>query len=339
MNVRTLVVTNMYPTPAKPHGGAFVAAQVESLRDIGIEVEVCHLDRQTEGRGVYRGLSGKVEGLVAASNPDLVHVQYGGVLASNVTRTVRDRPVLVSFCGDDLLGGAGGGILDRAARSYNVLASRRAAAQAAGIVVKSRNLFEALPQGVDRGRVWILPNGVDLSRFRPLDKLECQTRLGWDPARPHVLFPAPRERAEKRFELAEAAVGRLDGGPAHAELHPLSGVNHEDVPIWLNAADVVVLTSSREGSPNAVKEALACNVPVVSVDVGDVRERIEQIAGCYLAEASPADLADKLRRVLERRRRIAGRERMSELAIERVADKLREIYELLTTVGGQRELP
>ena len=328
--MRALIVTNMYPTADRPHDGAFVAGQVESLREIGVEIEVCHLDRQAEGRAVYRGLSDRVGRLVVTSEPDLVHVQYGGVLASRITRTIRDRPVLVSFCGDDLLGGAGGGLLDRAARGYNVFASRRAAARAAGIVVKSRNLYDALPRGVDKARVWILPNGVDLSRFRPLDKLECQTRLGWDPARSHVLFPAPRERPEKRFELAEAAVTELDGSAGRSELHSLSGVEHEEVPVWLNAADVVLLTSSREGSPNAIKEALACNVPVVSVDVGDVRERIEGIAGCYLAEATPEDLAEKLRLAIVDEGRIDARPGMSELAIESVAAKLREIYETLT---------
>ena len=327
--MRALIVTNMYPTVARPHGGAFVAGQVESLRKIGVEVEVCHLDRQFEGRNVYRGLSQKVGQLVAAFEPDVVHAQYGGVMASKVSRTIRDRPVLVSFCGDDLLGGADGGLIERASRAYGVYASRRAATRAAGIVVKSRNLFEALPRGIDRTRVWLLPNGVDLSRFKPLDRSDCQGKLGWDPARKHVLFPAPRERTEKRFELAEAAVIQLDGAAGHAELHSMAGLQHEDVPIWLNAADVVLLTSSREGSPNAIKEALACDVPVVSVDVGDVRERIEGMTGCYLAEATPEDLADKLRRALEGRGRIDGRARMAELSIERVAAKLRDIYATL----------
>lgn len=325
--MRALIVTNMYPTPARPHAGTFIAAQVNSLRDIGVELDVWHVDRQEKGRAVYRGVSGEARRLVAAYEPDLVHVQYGGVLASQITRAIRDRPVLVSFCGDDLLGSPGGSRLDLVAGGFNILASRRAAARAAGIVVKSRNLFEALPRTVDRReRVWILPNGVDLSRFRPLDQRDCQRRLGWDSARKHVLFPASPDRTEKRFSLAEAAVTQLDGGTGHTELHSLAGVEHAGVPIWLNAADVVLLTSSREGSPNAIKEALACNAPVVSVDVGDVAERVEGVAGCYLAEATPADLADKLRCVFEGAGRSNGQERMSELSLERVAAKLRDVY-------------
>jgi teichuronic acid biosynthesis glycosyltransferase TuaC len=327
--MRALIVTNMYPTAARPHAGAFIASQVESLRELGVEVEVCHLDRPAQGRSVYRRLGRTMRGLVDSTQPDVVHVQYGGVLASRISRAVRDRPVLVSFCGDDLLGGGGGGPLDRAARSYNVIASRRAAARAAGIVVKSRNLFHALPRGLNGERVWILPNGVDTSRFRPLEQRECQSMLGWDAARKHILFPAPAWRPEKRFELAEAAVARLDGDHS-VELHALEGVTHDQVPTWLNAADAVLLTSSREGSPNAVKEALACNVPVVSVDVGDVRERLEGIDGCHIAEATPDDLAEKVQRVLERDSRIEGRERVETIGIDRVARKLLGIYRTLT---------
>ena len=327
--MRALIVTNMYPTPSKPHAGAFVAAQVESLRELGVDTEVWHVDRQGKGRSAYRGLSQAARRLVTEYQPDLVHVQYGGVLANRISRAVQDRPVLVSFCGDDLLGSRGDGVVDFALGQLNILASRRAAARAAGMVVKSRNLYDALPHRVDRERVWILPNGVDLSRFRPLDQRECQRLLGWDTERKHVLFPALLDRPEKRFGLAKEGVAQLNRSRGDVELHPLSGVEHAEVPTWLNAADVVLLTSSREGSPNAIKEALACNVPVVSVDVGDVAERIEGIAGCYLAEETPEDIAAKLDRVIEGPGRVDAQVQMSELAIERVAAKLNRIYETL----------
>jgi glycosyltransferase involved in cell wall biosynthesis len=107
----------------------------------------------------------------------------------------------------------------------------------------------------------------------------------------------------------------------------LRGVSHTDVPIWLNASNVVLITSLHEGSPNIVKEALACNVPVVSVDVGDVKERTRNIQGCYLASPEPAALADKLQRVYESVGRVAGRIAVEELSLERVAARLREFYQ------------
>jgi glycosyltransferase involved in cell wall biosynthesis len=108
-------------------------------------------------------------------------------------------------------------------------------------------------------------------------------------------------------------------------------VPHEEVPLWLNAADVVLLTSTHEGSPNAVKEALACNVPIVSVEVGDVRERIDGVEGCHCAAATPPDLAAKLAEVLERGERVRGREQVLELSLPTVARRLRAIYEMLAT--------
>ena len=323
--MRVLAVTNMYPTDAHPADGTFVAAQVESLRDIGIDTEVLFLDRLAAGRQVYRGLAETVRARLESVNPDLVHVMYGGVMSAVVTKAIRERPVLVSFCGSDLLGIRGGAVLKLSAR-FGVAASKRAAVRAAGIVVKSENLLEALPRGIDRSHLWLLPNGVDLRRFSPMDRLECQRRLGWDPSRGHALFPADPSRPEKRFGLAEACVARLNENGADVELHVLKGVPHEDVPRWLNAAEAVLVTSTHEGSPNAVKEALACNVPVVSVDVGDVRARIEGIDGCYIADPTSEDLAVKLGRVFERGAPIDARTKMTEISLEHVAERLGEIY-------------
>jgi glycosyltransferase involved in cell wall biosynthesis len=327
--LRSLIVTNMYPTPTVPGTGTFVADQVESLRGLGVHVDLMHLTRQDGGRRVYRDLSRRVKNAVDATQPDVVHVMYGGVMADITTRAARERPVVVSFCGTDLLGGRTVGKVSQLALRYGVFASRRAARRASAIVVKSRNLFDALPRSVDRSRVWIIPNGIDLSRFRPRDRAECQRELGWDQSRKHVLFPAVPTRPEKRFALAQAAVAVLNGA-ATVELHALSGVPHDEVPVWMNAADAVVLTSAHEGSPNAVKEALACNVPVVSVDVGDVRDRLEGIEGCFLAEATPEDLAAKLALVFERSSRIEAREHLVELSLGRVAERLRDIYQLVS---------
>lgn len=324
--VRALVVTNMYPTPTAPYAGTFVAEQVESVRARGVEVDVLHLPRHELGRYVYRGLGRKVKDAVASFDPDLVHVAYGGVMAETVTRSIRDRPVLVTFHGTDLLAGRASGFLHALALRLGVVASHRAARRAAGVIVVSRTLLDALPRSLDRSRVWVVPNGVDLSRFRPLDWAECQRTLGWHPARTHVLFPASPSRPVKRFELAEAAVAAANRDGADIELHALERVAHDDVPMWLNAASAILLTSAHEASPVIVKEALACNVPVVSVDVGDVCERVADVEGCFIADATPEDLAAKLLRALARGEPIAGRERVAELSLERVATQVHRIY-------------
>jgi teichuronic acid biosynthesis glycosyltransferase TuaC len=325
--IRAAVVTNIYPSPGRPGEGTFVADQVESLRAAGVDTRLVYVPRADGGMGVYRALAGRIRD--CTGSVDVVHVMYGGVMADVVTRAVRDVPVLVSFCGTDLLGGKGRGAVHGLARRYGVVASRRAARRAQGVVVKSPNLLAALPRGVDRSRVSIVPNGVDLRRFRPRDRADCRAQLGWNPRRRHVLFPSPTDRPEKRFRLAERAIEAVVRSGIDVELHALVDVAHDDVPTWLNAADIVLLTSAHEGSPNAVKEALACDVPVVSVDVGDVRERIEGVDGCRIADPDPGDIARNLIEVLERGRPIAGRERVAELALPRVAARIRDIYAAL----------
>lgn len=327
--MRVLVVTNMYPTPKLPGSGTFVATQVESLRGIGLDVEVLHVPRAEVGRSVYRGLGRKVRELAVGFRSSVVHVMYGGVMADTVTRALAGRPVVVSFCGSDLLGGGGQGVLERLALRHGVRASYRAAGRAAGVIVKSQNLLKALPSSVPRARAWLVPNGIDLARFRPLDPEECRRKIGWDAGRQHVLFPARRSRPEKQFPLAAAGVRLLDKRGVSVELHELDGVRHDDVPVWLNAAHVVLLTSAYEGSPNALKEALACDVPVVSVDVGDVKERLDGIAGCFLADPTAEDIAAKIERALAHPERINGRGAVADLALERVAARLRDIYDVV----------
>jgi glycosyltransferase involved in cell wall biosynthesis len=325
-SVQALVVTNMYPSPATPALGTFVEDQVTRLRETGVNIDLLCVDRAGGGRGAYRGLGTRVQRAIDDIDPDLVHVMYGGVMADVVTRTIRDRPVLVAFCGSDLLGGHAISGIAKWSERYGVRASARAARRATGVVVKSRNLFEALPPGLDEGRTWVLPDGVDLGRFRPLDRDDCRRALGLDPDRRHVLFPAAPDRPEKRYALARAAVARLDETGAHVQLHALGRVPHDDVPTWMNAADAVLLTSMYEGSPNVIKEALACNVPVVSVDVGDVRELVQGIDGCFVAEPVPEDLAAKLGRVLERSHRIDGRPQAEEVSLDRITARLVGIY-------------
>jgi glycosyltransferase involved in cell wall biosynthesis len=336
--MRILAVTNMYPTPQNQASGIFVEQQIKGLRQIGLEVEVCIVDRTSKGMGAYWGASAQIRAKVVRDQPDVVHVMYGGVLADITTRAVYHTPVVVSFCGSDLLGEPLAGSLRRWLASYGVWASHRAVRRARGIVVKSRNLQDALPDYVNPLKIRIIPNGIDLDRFKPLDRHTCRDQLRWHASRFHVLFASPAGASCKRPELARAAVQALNGLGIDAELHQLAGVPHHEVPVWLNASNVLLLTSLTEGSPNIVKEALACDLPVVSVEVGDVGERIRGIEGCYLGLSEPGDLAAKLHMVHAGTGRVAGRGKIQELSLKRVALRLREFYsELLESWGKKGE--
>ncbi len=325
--MRVLAVTNMMPTPENPRAGTFVEQQIRGLEAIGCEVRVLFIDRSRLGKRAYRSTRPMLREALVKERPDLVHVMYGGVMAELATRVVGSLATVVSFCGTDLLGEESGPVSLRVRAAIGVWCSRRAARRAHHLVVKSRNLELALPRSIDRGRVTIIPNGVNLERFRPLDRAECRGRLGWSADAFHVLFSTGEMGgSNKRLPLAEAAVDHLRAHGVDAVLQIMRSAPHDEVPLWLNAADAVILTSMHEGSPNIVKEALACNRSVVSVAVGDVAERIEALDGCFLAEPSADHLAEKLALVHAGAGCTGGRARMEELSVERVAERLLGVY-------------
>jgi glycosyltransferase involved in cell wall biosynthesis len=181
----------------------------------------------------------------------------------------------------------------------------------------------------------VIPCGIDVNRFVPMDREACRRELGWSSDRLVVLFNSNGGDPVKRPALAYAAVEELRRSGVPVELRELRNRPYAEMPTFLNAGDVLLLTSRHEGSPTIVKEALACNLPVVSVDVGDVRQRIEGIAGCFLAEPDAHDLAAKLRMVAEGPRRIEGRREIASLSIESVAEELRAFYGEVCTASNR----
>jgi len=366
----------MYPTPERPTNGIFVEQQIRGLRAKGVEIEIFFVDRLSQGMSCYYRMRRALAAAVERFQPDLLHVMYGGVMADQVTRQFPERPLVVTFHGSDLFGENHSGWVRKWISHYGVRCSWRAAQRAREVVVVSRFLEALLPSGVDRSKVRINPCGVDLERFEPLDREECRRRLGWAEDGFQVLFSSNAGDPVKRPALAREAVALLRRSGIRAELHYLHDVPYADVPRWLNASDAVILPSFQEGASTIVKEALACKVPVVSVDVGDVAERIEGIAGCYLAEPNADDLAEKLGRVWGAKpangapdseialtpplsrptgegdrmsgegflvtvhalpRRVNGRQKMQDFSIERIAARLRDFYEeVLGTTRASR---
>jgi glycosyltransferase involved in cell wall biosynthesis len=321
--LRVLVVTNMWPSLDRPAFGSFVEAQVTSLRSAGIGIDV-HVIRGDSHPSAYLTSVPAIIRHARDFGADLVHAHYGlaGWSASFVP-----RPLVVSFCGDDLLGTP-----DMAGRPtwksrIAVRMSHRAARRADAIICKSENLRQALPSLADRKRAEVIPNGVDLSRFRPGDRQEARARLGLAPDTPFVLFPhSTEQRAQKRFDLAAAAVAAAGQQYPGVQLLTVSGVPHQNMPDWYRAADCFLLTSRTEGSPNTVKEALACGLPVVTVDVGDVRRWTERVPGCEIAEPDPASLADAITRVLQRGERVDPAAVIDELGQQVAASRVMDVY-------------
>jgi len=321
-----LAVTNIYPSPTRPTCGVFIEQQIAGLREIGLKVNVFYVDRAEDGMKAYFRMLRPLAAAVQETKPALLHVMYGGIMADRVTGWSRRLPTVLTFHGSDLLGENLSGCLRKWISWIGIQCSRRAASRADGVVVVSSRLKRALPYGLDAAKVRVIPCGIDLARFRPMDRSACRRQLGWDAARFNILFASNNGDPVKRPGLAVAAMETLTSSGVRAELHLLQGVSNTEVPIWMNASDALILTSLHEGSPTVVKEALACGLPVVSVDVGDVAERVRGVEGCHLALPQPRDLAAKLALVNRVGLRVDARERMQGLSLAQVALRLEDFY-------------
>jgi glycosyltransferase involved in cell wall biosynthesis len=333
--MHVLAITNMYPNAEFPASGTFVATQLKGLQNIGVQVDVLFVERSRKGKSVYLEMGKSFRQSVACVRPDIVHVMYGGVMSAIVTHSVGSQPIVVSFCGSDLFGERFPSLKRRIEANAGIFASHIAAHRADGVIVKSQKLKDMLPADISPSKVRVIPNGVDLNTFYPMDSRICRNYLGWNPGGFHILFSIASYHSSerKRLVLARASAEALKRSVADTELHEMCGVAHSEVPFWINASDVVLLTSLSEGSPNIIKEALACDVPVVSVDVGDVVEWISEIDGCYVAFPSSEDITRKLALVHKERRRVSGRGHMSGISIEQVAHKVKYFYQDILNEG------
>jgi len=175
--MRILAVTNLYVTPRVPSLGTYVEQQIKGLRQVGLNVDLLFLDRAQRGIGVYFFLASQLRSRIKEYKPDLIHVMYGGIMADLVTRAARDIPTVVTFHGSDVLGQHLAGRIREAIAGFGVRCSMRAAQRASGIIAVSKSLVDALPQSVNRSRVRVIPCGIDVRRFKPLDQGTCRRRL------------------------------------------------------------------------------------------------------------------------------------------------------------------
>jgi len=173
----------------------------------------------------------------------------------------------------------------------------------------------------------VISNGVDFSRFFEIDKETSRKKLDLIKDIKQVLFCSDPKRPEKNFKLANEAVALLPF--SNVELSVIYNLKQEDLVHYYNAADCLILTSFHEGSPNVIKEAMACNIPIVSTDVGDVKDVISKTNGCFISSFEPNDVADKIQKAFEYDKRTTGREDIKHLESSIVAKKIINIYKIV----------
>lgn len=319
-DLNILIVTAMYPHPGNEGYGAFVMQQVEQLRALGHSVEVLH----------FPGYRSKTEYLKAAAGVfhrtrsqryDILHAHYGVTgLATFFRNSV---PLVISVHGSD-------GLVGRLEPFITRFTCRRADA----VIVASATIAEKIPGT-------IIPCGVDLDVFSPKPKADARRQLGLAANRKYVLFPFDPARPVKRHELAKAAVARLQRKLPEAEMLIIWRAQNGEMPLFYSAADAMILCSSSEASPTSVKEALACNLPVVSTDVGDVREIMRGISGVEIAKPNAESLAAELQRVLERDSSLPfdGRTSMQRYSQRETVEAVVRVYRKVLERNGCRLSP
>jgi glycosyltransferase involved in cell wall biosynthesis len=183
---------------------------------------------------------------------------------------------------------------------------------------------------------YVIPSGIDFERFQLMPQAEARRHLGLPLDRRLVLFVGSPTLARKRYDLAQRAV-KIVQQSLPADLVLGWGVPHDQIPYYMNACDVLVFTSSQEGSPNVVKEALACNLPVVSVAVGDVPERLRGLDGCEVCvDERPETIGAALMRALRFGRRTASRERMRALDENSITERVISVYRSVLAPNGNK---
>jgi glycosyltransferase involved in cell wall biosynthesis len=329
--IRVLMLTCAWPPPDVPgYTTTFIRRQVDFLRAAGVEVDVFHFTSAMRPWNYVRAWIG-ARRRTAGDRYDVVHAQFG---QSGLVALPKRLPLVVTFRGDDLQGIVGRDLRITPAGKVLQQVSRTVARAADACIVVSEHMKAFLPSSVS---AHVIPSGLDFTQFRPIPRDEARAHLGLPLDKRLVLFVGNPAVERKRYPLAREAVDIL-ARSLPADLVVAWKVRHSDVPLWMNASDALVFTSMQEGSPNAVKEALACDLPVVSVSVGDVAQRIGGVAGCELClDEEPESIAAALERVLRRGARVAGRAAVQDLDERRLAQQVIDVYRsVLAARNGDR---
>jgi len=320
--LRVLMITSEWPTDAA-HTAHFVSRQFRFLRAAGVDVDVFHF-RGSKQPLRYLAAWAALRIRMWMRRYDLVHAQFG---QSGALAFPTELPLVVTFRGSDVFGIIGrDGRPTWAGRLLQWL-SRCVARRADAAILVSEHLRQYLS---DAGRMHIVPSGLDLRLFRRIPQDEARAQLGWPTGGRRILFVGDPADPRKRYDLARRAVDVLNRTVA-AELVVGWRVPHDEMPFYMNACDALVFTSRQEGSPNAVKEALACDLPVVAVPVADVPMRLRGIPGCEVcANEAPETIAAALERTLQRGERLRGRGREAACQLDErlLTERVIDIYRL-----------
>lgn len=299
----------------------FFEQQVSVLEDRGVECTVLGVPGEYDGDAgrtplEYARYYPRILSRVRATDFDLVHANYGLTAPFALAQPL--RPVVLTLWGTDLMG----------EHDWLRAVSRLGARRSDAVIAPSRAMARRLEADHE-----LIPFGVDTDLFRPISQIRARERVGWETDRPIALFPYDEDRSVKDVSRARRLVERTN---TDLELRTVHGVDHDRIPDYMNASDVLLVTSKRESGPMVVKEAAACNLPVVSTEVGFVPETVGDVSNCVVSDRDE-DLIAGLETIAEERPRSDGREAIDGLSLESMGESIASLYRtVLETDGSAR---
>lgn len=282
-----------------------VDVQAAGLVESGVDVHFFEV--KGKGAAGYVKNIFKLKKQLKSNCYDVVHAHYG--LSGIVASLAGAKSLLVTIMGSELY-------MNRMLRSVTLFFIRHVWRKT---LVQSEQM-----KMVTRGdKTVVLPNGVDINRFTSVNREEALQKTGYKQGK-HIIWVSDPLRPEKNFKLAGDAVALLNDRDIKLEV--VSGKAYEEIPFYFSAADALLLTSKWEGSPNVVKEALAAGLPVVSVDVGDVKDFLNGVEGCYIVRSNPEDIAEALTKALSFGKQTNGIEKVKHLDIKIISERIKDVY-------------
>jgi len=306
-----LILTAAYPTNEYPGKMTYIQEQLESLRAYNKEFHFYLCDfKGYKSKLNYLRACETVKRMYYEKNISFIHAHYS---LSALIPYLLNLPYVVTFHGSDV------NISSNRCVSYVI--SRRSEFN----IFVSKKLHARIPN-CQNARV--VPCGVNLKTFYPVNQQTAKHKLNMDINKKYILFPGDLSNKLKGPKLFNDVISRI--GSQHIGYVELKNKSRAEVNLLLNACSLVLMTSENEGSPQIIKEAMACNTPIVSVDVGDVKDIIENTSGCYICERNVNDLVQNIKQVLQDEPRTRGRNVIKDVSLSNIAKKLISVYEKIT---------
>ncbi len=282
----------------------FIKEQAESLVRKGILIDFFFI----KGKGVFGYLKNyfSLINKIKHKEYDLIHAHYG--LSGLLAVMQISIPVVITFHGSDIN------------MKKNYIFSRLASNLSANNIFVHENLSNKLK--IYKQSQNIIPCGFDNNVFFHIPQKDAKKILGWNKDTRHIVFSSAFDNKVKNAPLAKSVTSKIP----NCKLVELKGYDKEQVNLILNASDLLLVTSFSETGPIIVKEALACNCPIVSTDVGDVSQIIGNVHNTFISSYDPKDIRAKIDLILSNPRKMNGRKAVNNFELDKIASKVKNVY-------------